>query len=806
MKKVKVLYVLCFFLFTLNAFSAVEKKYDIQGQIVEEQNNENIPYATIALHLTTDSSLVTGTISDNEGKFLLEKVVKDDYYIEISFMGYEEVTIQKLNFDKGMKVLDLGQIKMHPATALLGEVEIKSRVSTISNSIDKQVLNIDKNLLATGGTAVDALVLSPSVQVDPDGNVKLRGSSNYIVLVNGKPTTLKAEQVLKQTPANQISKIEVITNPSVKYNAEGGAGIINIILKKGLQQGFNGMVNATVGTKGKYSGDISLNLNREKMALSVGIDWRDWNTTAFNDYYRDFYKSGDSVHHAAMLQDRLINENNLGFRFGMDYNPDKRSNITYSFHGGYTAIEADIKTRNSGYSVPASTEEYSYNTFYFLQKPKFYTNNLGYNLKLNKEGSSIAINAYYSYIDYYLLNSQTQSDADQNFNIIDTSPFLQDVLNDNYSHDYRLDADYTLPLSGKTTLETGISTHYYNRFLDVIYANYDYDKGDWVNHADYTNQYDFNEDIYAGYANVNTEFWGIKSSLGLRIEYMDRLLKEHDKTDGYKYDKLHFFPAFSFSKSFDDKHSIKLAMTNRINRPDEYMMNPFPEFEDEYFYAEGNPFLLPEIVRNVELGYQFASEKNVITSNIYYRTTTDKIEQRLWIEEDDKIHTSFHNDCNDRSLGLELMGNFELTPWWSMNVNANLYHYTIEGYVFEDPFKEQMFSWSAQMVNSFTIAKNTSVQLIGYYNSPTARSQGNLSEYYFVDAAVKQQFLKGKLSLSVQCKDIFQTLNYDLKTETGDMKLLGVFNNESPIMLFSLSYQISNYKKKTKDVNTEFDM
>ncbi|PLX03835.1 MAG: hypothetical protein C0595_05580, partial [Marinilabiliales bacterium] len=404
MKKVKVILIACFTILSWSVIHAAEKKYDIQGSVVEEQNGENIPYTTIALKLATDSSLVTGTISDDEGKFIIEKVKADNYFIELSFMGYEDVLITELNFDKSSKSIDLGQIKMHPASSLLGEVEIKSRQSAISNSIDKQVISVDKNLLATGGTAVDALKLSPSVQVDPNGDVKLRGSKSFIVLINGKPTTLKAEQVLKQTPANQISKIEVITNPSVKYNAEGGAGIINIVLKKGLQRGFNGMVNATVGTKGKYSGDISLNLNREKMALSVGVDWRDWNTTAFNDYFRDYYKT-DSVHHAAMLQDRLINENNLGFRFGMDYNPDERSNITYSFHGGYTAIEADIKTRNSGYSVPAGNEEYSYNTYYFLQKPKFYTNNLGYNLKLNKEGSSIAINAYYSYIDYYILNS-----------------------------------------------------------------------------------------------------------------------------------------------------------------------------------------------------------------------------------------------------------------------------------------------------------------------------------------------------------------------------------------------------------------
>lgn len=805
MKKVNVLIAVLGFLLTTIMANAAESKFEIKGQIIEEQSGETIPYATISLYNETDSSLVTGTVTNDSGEFILEKLKYGKYYLKLSFIGYKDYFIHDLSFGENAKIIDLGQLKMHPASELLGEVEIKSRVSPILNSIDKQVLNVDKNLSATGGTAVDALLLSPSVQVDPDGNIKLRGSTNFTVLINGKPTTLKPDEVLRQTPANLISRIEVITNPSAKYTSSGGAGIINIILKKGAQSGLNGMVNATVGTKDKYSGDLSINLNREKIALSFAVDWRDWNTTALNDYYRDYYKI-DTVHHAIMRQDRLINESNLGFRFGLDYNPDETSNIAYSFHGGYTSIEGDIYTKNSGYSQPSLKSKYSYNTFYILQKPKFYTNNLAYNMKLKKEGSSISLNAYYSYIDYYLLTSLSQSMADSNFNIIDTAPYLQDIINDNFSHDYRLNADYTLPVSKKTTLETGGAVHFYKRFLDITYAQFNHDDNQWINNQDYTNKYNFNEDVYSAYVNINTSFWGIQGSVGVRTEFMDRLLKQDSATVGYDYSKLHFFPSFSFSKTLNDKNRINLAMSNRINRPDEYMMNPFPEFEDDYFYSEGNPFLLPEIVRNIELGYQFTGEKNQISSSLYYRTTTDKIEQSLWIEEDEKIHTSFHNDCNDLAIGLEMMGNFDMTSWWSLNANTNLFHYKIEGNVFEDSFSNSDFSWTAQLVNSFQIKENTSIQLIGYYASETIRSQGTLSDYYFVDLAVKQKFLNGRLSLNVQCKDIFQTLNYELKTGTGNMKLLGDFNNESPTLLFSLSWQISNYKKKTKDVNTEFDM
>lgn len=805
MKTLKLVFLMATMFLTFGNLYSSETKWEIKGRLIEAETGISVPYATITLNNKSDSSMIAGIVSDENGKFILEKVIKGDYYMKLSFIGYEDHYINSIVFDEKEKSIDLGQVLLFPAATLLDGVEITARISPVISSIDKQVLNVDKNLAATGGTAIDALKLSPSIQVDPDGNVKLRGSSSFTVLINGKPTTLTPNEVLRQTPANQISRIEVITNPSAKYTSSGGAGIINIILKKGAQSGLNGMVNATVGTKDKYSGDVSLNLNREKIAFSFGVDWRDWNTTGLHDYYRDYYKV-DTVHHAIMRQDRLINESNLGFRFGMDFNPNKKSNITYSFHGGYTSFEGDVPTKNLGLSEPSNTKNYSYNSFYILQKPKFYTNNFGYNLNLKKEGSSISLNAYYSYIDYYLLTSQSQSIADSSFTIIDPAPYLQDIINDNYSHDYRLNADYTLPVSNKTSLETGGAVHYYKRFLDITYAQFNHNEDEWINHPDYTNQYNFNEDVYAAYANINTSFWGLQASVGLRTEYMDRLLKQDSAAFEYDYSKLHFFPSFSFSKSLNEKSRLNLAMSNRINRPDEYMMNPFPEFEDEYFYSEGNPFLLPEIVRNIELAYQFTEEKYQINSSLYYRTTADKIEQRLWIEGDEKIHTSFHNDCSDRSIGLEMMGNFDLTEWWSLNANANLFHYTIEGNVFEDSFSNSDFSWTAQLVNSFQIRKNTSIQLIGYYASETIRSQGSLSDYYFVDLAAKQQFLKGRLSLSVQCKDIFQSLNYELKTETGNMKLLGDFKNESPIFLFSMSFQISNYKKKTRDVETEFDM
>jgi len=788
-----------------NILTAADTKWQITGTIVEHQTEELIPYATIALYHKSDNTLVTGTMSNDDGVFIIEKISEGDYYLKFSFMGYKDYSIDFITLNESEQLINIGKIYLEPNMEALTEISLTAKNAAIKSSVDKQVLNVSSNLLATGGTAVDALRLSPSIQIGSDGDVKLRGSTKYIVLINGKPTTLNSEDVLQQTPANNISKIEVITNPSVKYNAEGGAGIINIILKKNVASGFNGIVNASIGSKSKYSSDANFNLNKEKISYSIGFDWRDYTTTADNNYYRTL-QLVDTISYATMFQDRKIIEGNLGFRFGLDYNPSENDNLTYSFHTGNTTTEVDVRANTSGKTVPVNTDVYSRNTFYYNAKPTFFTNNLGYTKTLNDKGSNLAFNTYYSYIDYKTYNDQVLADADADYNIIDPQPYLQNIENNNNSHDVRVDVDYTNVFSENKSLETGLSYHLYNRFLNVSYSYFDYDTNDWVDNTDYTDKYNFDETIYSAYANFNSDFWGLQTSFGLRLEYMDRLLKKQGNGKTYEYDKLNVFPGISVLKTINENQRVKFALTNRINRPDEYMMNPFPMFEDDYFVSVGNPYLIPETVRNMELGYTFSKGNNMFSSNLYYRQTSDKIEQKLTINEEDKILVMFHNDAEDKTFGLELMANVEVTNWWTINANANLFNYNISANIDGVKNSRSAFSWSSQLVNSFNITETTSFQMISAYSSETVRSQGELSDYFFVDAALKQEFLNGRISMSLQLKDVFQSLNYKLTTETENMYLLGDFINESPIFLFNISYKFSNYKKKTKDVDTEFDM
>lgn len=791
----------------LLCFSAMgnDYKWKISGKVLEENSDTPLAYATVVLENLNDTNLVNGTVTNDDGTFEIGKIQKGNYLVKISFLGFNEIVMDLKNLSEDNLEVDLGIIRLFANAELLEDVEITARIAPVSKSIDRQIINVEKNLSAQGGTAANALTLSPSVQADQDGGVLLRGSANFKVLINGRPTTLDPNEVLKQTPANQISRIEVITNPSVKHSAEGGAGIVNIILKKGIRGEFNGLVNVGVGTRNKYNADVNFNLNKKNTSYSFGLEWRDETKTALNNYYRDFYNERN-IHIATMFQDRVIKSGSKGFRIGINHTPNEKHSFFYSLHTGQNFLEGNINVKTAGHTMPATTEEHGYNTFYIKQKPTYFTNNLGYTTKLNEKGSNLSVNVYYSYIDYYLYNDQVLTRTDNQGVFIDYEPYKQEVLNDNNSHDLRLKLDHTAVLTSATSLETGLAFQRYNRFLDITYAQFNYDINNWKNNPLYTNKYNFDEDIFGAYANLNTSFWGIKSSIGLRMEYTDRVLERKSSDESYDYYKFNFFPGFSFSKALNDNQSVKLALSNRINRPDEYMMNPFPEFEDDYFYSEGNPYLIPEIIRNAEFNYQFSKKGFMFSTNLYYKKIEDKLEQKLFIGEEDKIHTIFHNGSKDRSIGTELMLNVSPTDWWSINANANLYHYKVTADIEGIKTTRENYSWSTQLVNSLNINKNTSVQLISYYQNKTVRSQGELSSFFFVDLALKRNFLDGRLSVNVQLKDVFQSLNYELQTETENMELLADFNNESLIFKFNITYKIFNYKKKTKDVQTEFDM
>lgn len=786
------------------AFANGDQKYQIQGIVLEAETGNPLPYVTVSLYLQIDSSLVTGTITDMDGKFEIDKIDKEAYFLKMSFVGFDDIIVSSIYFDDTETQINIGAITMKPASTLLNEVVIKTKSSPLSNSIDKQVINVGRNITATGGSAIDALRMSPSIEIGMDNEVTLRGSTKFIVLINNKPTTLSAQQVLSQTPANLIKQIEVITNPSVKYQAEGGAGIINIVLKSGIQQGSNGMVNTMIGNRNKFGADASYNLNLKKIQLTASANWKDYSSPANHFYDRSTINSDTSLF-GYMDQSRLLRQVDYAGRINLNYQLTEKDAFSYAMHSGVNIVDLNLDYKVFGSTVPASQELYSASNFNFNQNPSFITNNISYDRTLGGSLGNISMNAYYSYIKYDMETNQVSQPTDEAFNPIN-KPSKLDILNDNYSNDRRINIDYSRPLGKSFNLELGTMLHNYERDLDIRFLQFNNETNVWIDHPEFTNQYSFFENVYGGYVNLQGMFSGFQASMGVRAEYMDRVLNQKSTEVRYDYHRLNWFPSVNISRAINNKHNFSFALSNRINRPDEYLMNPFPEFEDPYFYSEGNPGLIPELASNMELSYRYIHKGLVLSGNIFYRSTRDKIEQLLVDTEDGKLYTSFHNNAQEERIGFEFMTNYNPAPWLGLMLSSSTFKSNISGVVDNENIEKSLFGYQIQMVNSVQLPKHTSVQLIGFYRSRVNSLQFDILPFYFFDLGINKAFMNGKLKVGLQMKDIFDTMNPTLDTRAQQTLLQGRLDGESQIILLNVSYQINSYNKKTKDAQTEFDM
>jgi hypothetical protein len=801
------LFFFAFILFQTVAYSTTDPipGAKIDGVVVESGTDLPLPYVTVTLNSEMDSSLVSGTVTDEQGHFEINGISNGKYFIKLSFVGFQPVILNQIEVQSKKEAKSLGQIYLQAAPEVLEEVLVKGRPSPLSSTIEKQVIHADQDLQAAGGTAVDLLKNSPSVRLDHEGNVLLRGSSEYTLLVNGRPSMLDAKELLKQTPAGQIKTIEVITNPPVKYSAEGGAGVINIIMKENKNGQFNGMVNATTGTGKKYAMDAQFNLNWEKTSASVGLNWRDFSRHVNHDYQK-IHSFLDTLEYAVMDQDRRTNSQEFGLRLGINREIADDHQLHYAVHTGMNKFAINIGAKTYRITEPLSDTHNKFNTFSLNHKPVFMTHQLVYDTKMGDGTADLSVSAYYSYINYHFYTSQVQSKADDLFQPVDETPYKQDVNNDNFSNDLRFQADLSVPFGKKFTLESGITYQTYLRSLDVQFDQYDHNLEKWISNPLYTNKYDFMESIYGGYSSLKGNLAGIQFTFGLRGEYMDRTLGQKTDDINYDFQNMNWFPSFSISRDMGKMHSFGLAFSNRINRPEEYFLNPFPEFEDEYFYSEGNPNLRPEIVRNLEFNYRMIGEKLTLSSNLFYRITEDKIEQFMVERPDGKLFLGFHNEVHDASLGTEISANLNALKWWSAQGSFTMYRHSIEGIVLNEEISKSNWSWSAQLVNSFRFGRGSSAQLINYYQSRTQSLQYDITSFHFMDLAISQKFLDGRLTVGVQAKDIFRSMNYQLVTKAQNTEMIGNLRNESPVFMLNLSYSINQYEKKTKDVHTEFDM
>jgi outer membrane cobalamin receptor len=769
----------------------------ITGKVQDQASGEFVEYSTVVVYNHRDSSVVTGTITGPDGSFIVNELPYGFYYVELSFIGYKKSRVSKIRITPGNKVIDIGTVKLEPAYTSLEAVEVTAAKPRVEYKIDRKVITVSEDVSSAGGTAVDVLENTPSVQTDVEGNVTLRGSSNFRVLIDGKPSILEGSEALQQIPASTIQSIEIITNPSAKYDPDGMAGIINVLMKKQKQRGFGGIINASVGTKEKYSTDFLLNYRKGNINFFGGLDLDDRKFSGTGLMNRETYLS-DTTFYVDSDGDREFKRAGIEFKGGVDYNINEKHSLTFSANKGNRSFTRSQYSKYHEYSDPALIDQWYNSSDQFKVDNNYYNVNLDYLVKFDQLGHQLLASVYFN-TNEGINTSYTQEDT---ASIIGIGTLKQRSSQDEAENELRIKADYVKPFANNGKIEAGYQSRIDMNKTDFIFEDYDYDRNEWLFNSEFSNDIELSRNIQSVYGLYSSNLIGIDYQLGLRMEYTDRVIKQLTTDQEFTYNKLMFFPTFHFSKQFRNNIQLLASYSRRIERPRIWVLNPFTRYIDRLNLRIGNPELEPELTDSYELNFQKQFGKSFVAIEGYYRQTNNKITRIRMLDttttENVLIHT-VDNLNKDFSLGTELMANLELFKWWNLTTSFNFFNYHIKGEILEEDISQVKNTWNMRANSTFKFKWGTRVQLTGFYAGPSVTAQGDREAFYNVNAAIRQDFMNKRASLTLQVRDIFKSRKFEFTTTSEGLYTHNIFTREPQIVMLSFTYRLNNYKQQKRD-------
>lgn len=795
----RILFILFLFSLTINAFSQRNLRQanrpldagEISGRVLDFNYQEPIEYVNIILFNAGDSTQVTGTITNPEGIFRLTNVKPGHYYLKLLFIGYDVKVIDDIKITKRMPSTRIGKILLQQSAIAMQDVEVSAEREPISYQIDKKVINVARHYTATTGTAVDVLENVPSVSVDIEGNVSLRGSGSFMVLIDGRPSVLEPNDALQQIPASSIENIEIITNPSAKYDPDGTAGILNIILKKNSLNGNNGIVNLKTGLEEKYGADFLLNFRNEKIHTSIGANYD-------NRFYPGTGRSRNET-----TQDGLNSyihsdgsytrgRKGYGIRGTLDYHISPRDVLGFVLSFGGRASERDANQDYDEWADPDGIHYYYLSRSASERSGIRYRANMNFQHKFAKKGHELTSEFTFS-------RRESEEEAtNERYASFGELTSGRKSTEDGPGTWGRFKIDYVLPLNDKNKFEAGGQARLGRSNEDTGLSDFNPASGIYEYLPQYGHSIDYARDIHSLYSIYSGKRDKLGYQFGLRGEYTYRTVELTGEDQVFTIDRWDYFPTFHTSYKITDKQQTMASYTRRIDRPRSWYLEPFETWMDAYNVRTGNPALKPEYIDSYEMGYQTFLGPNMFSVEAYYRVTQNKIERVRSVYADNITLHSTENVGKDYAFGTEFMLNLDLFKWWTLNTMANLYQYKVEGILLGQDFSQESFSWSTRFNNSFKITPTIRVQLNNIYNSERVSSQGSRAGYFATNLALRKEFFQRSFVVTLQINDIFKTAKYESISEGADFYNYRYFKREAPIVMLNLSYNINNYKPERR--------
>lgn len=800
----------------------VSSQSTVKGRFIDEYEHAPIEYASVALYQLADSALVTGVVSGEDGAFVITDVRSGYYYLTAHFMGYSTKTVGDINISDN-QTLDLGVLPMSADQQLLDEIEVTGEKVTTMHKVDRQVYQADKFKSSKGGNATDVLRNLPSVSINANGEISARGTSGFVVLINGKPVQSDAQMVLGQIPANSVQNVELITAPSAKYDPEGKAGLINIITTQGATNGTFIQVNTRLGFPSvedynnterpkRYGIDFTVNHRTDKWDISLGTGYQrnDINgrregdvSTLVNDTIHGFPSDGE----------RSFDETNYSGSLTVGYTPNKSDSYSLGFYGGKRSKDrtADILYYDN-HAIYDGQRVYTmqyYNENLRIRTSDFALGSFDYSHLFNDK-SRISTSFLY---EYTLLGGPT---TNRNLGWPDTSFVYQDEYNtnDNPLHGVRFQVDYQSKPLSIGNLEMGYQFRNLNHTGDFVYERKNNETGIWELVPEFSSSVDLQRKIHSGYVQLSGNYGRWDYAAGLRTEFMDRELHLKDKTGDvdttYLYDFLKLYPSASLQYALNQDLKLKAAYSKRVERTTTFKMNPFPEREHSETLEQGDPELLPEFIDLVELGVVRDIGEHSFFATGYYRYVQNLVNRVNTVYNDTILNRIYSNVGNARNLGVEIGGDIKIKKWWSVFIGANIYHNHIEGSFDNLPVNNSSWNYSINVNTTLNLANQWSIQGTVNYLSAKNTAQGEDGRFFSPNLTVSKSIMNDRLEATLQWLNIDMGL-WDANEQRittsrpDDFYTTTNYVYEVDVISLNIRYNLMNgTKNKARFIKSEF--
>lgn len=766
----------------------------ITGNVHNAEEDIPFEYANVIVN-DAEGKMLKGVVTDMEGNFFVKGLpLNEEVSLEISFIGFQTYK-EALTLTREAPLHEVAMVRLNTDAQLLEAVEVTGQRAVVQTSLDKKTYNVEKSTITKSKSVSDILSELPSVTVNADGTINLRGSANVRILLDGESSLAESGQVeliLQQMPAESVEKIDVVTNPSAKYDPEGTAGIINIILKKEKQRGINGTVNAGIGTWNKYNASTFISYRKNKWGFTANYNFR----------YYDSYGDGSTVRNTDLDSIRSIlrqesegefdNMSNFA-RMGFNVNPNDRNNVSFGWLGSFFSFNRDGELFTTEEDLIQMTTSRNIRSSLFNGNGRYMSGNLYHTYQFDRENTSMKYGVNASnfngefdggYAEDSIFNEERFFDSEQETEV--------DAIS------YNLDAtwDFTIPINENMSEEAGMKSEFNWRTADFVSRTKDDADGEFMTDFNLNNDYNYFEQIHAVYANHIHTVKNFSYQLGLRLEQVN-VQAESVSTTRTKFDRNYFswYPSIFLRQAFGDeengsKHEVQLSYSRRVNRPSFRITNPFRDYSDPLNPREGNPFLQPEYINSFELGYNKVWPKVSFNTTVYYKLTQDLWTRYSELIDPDRniVLTTYDNLGTLHEYGWELVNKYKVLDWWDINLDFNISQSRINGTEEYQSLSNSGLTYSGKVSSVMNVWKGLEIQLIGRYRGPYITTQGERDGYGSLDITLKQDILDKKGSISFSANDITNTVKRSSTVEGEGFYTLDKDKRETRVFWLTFSY------------------